>query len=300
MEGEAREHRLLDRFGDTIDRWPRSTARVLSLLLIPLLGIVDYLSGPQVAFSVFYLVPLAVLGWTSSNHRSIGATASVLAALTWLLADVAAGAEYDAGWIPVWNTVTRLTIFLIVVNLLSNLRDAVAQERELARLDPLTRIPNGRSFLENLDAEVRRARRLNRPLTLAYLDIDDFKTINDTQGHSGGDEALRRVAEALTSSTRDIDVVGRLGGDEFAILLPETGEQGASTVIHALPDRVRSTIADIGFPVTFSLGSVTFETPPSDVNEMIGVADVLMYEVKRNGKDSVKHKVVEFSDHAPS
>ena len=159
MEGEAREHRLLDRFGDTIDRWPRSTARVLSLLLIPLLGIVDYLSGPQVAFSVFYLVPLAVLGWTSSNHRSIGATASVLAALTWLLADVAAGAEYDAGWIPVWNTVTRLTIFLIVVNLLSNLRDAVAQERELARLDPLTRIHNGRSFLENLDAEVRRARR---------------------------------------------------------------------------------------------------------------------------------------------
>lgn len=298
MERTEREHRLLDRFGDTIDRWPRTTARVVSLLAIPLLGVVDYLSGPQVAFSVFYLVPLAVLGWTSGSHRSIGATASVLAALTWLLADIAAGAEYDAGWIPVWNTVTRLTIFLVVVNLLSNLRHSVAQERELARLDPLTRIPNGRSFMEAVDTEVRRSRRLNRPLTLAYVDIDDFKTINDRQGHSGGDEALRRVAGALTSSTRDIDIVGRLGGDEFAILLPETGEPGATTVIHALPNRVRSAIADVGFPVTFSLGSVTFESPPADVNEMIGVADALMYDVKRNGKDSVKHRVVEFSDHS--
>ncbi|HJR45865.1 MAG TPA: GGDEF domain-containing protein [Actinomycetota bacterium] len=299
MTGGGAERPFLDRLGARLDQWPSGLLRIAALLSIPALGFVDYASGPDVAFSVFYLIPLAILGSRPDDDRSVAVVGSVLAALTWLLADIAAGADYTNEWIPVWNTGTRLVMFLVVVSLLANLRRAVGREQSMARLDPLTSVPNGRAFNEILEVEKRRAHRHGRALTLCYLDIDNFKGINDAHGHRGGDEALRRVAAALTQSVREVDTVGRLGGDEFGILLPETAGEGAEVVVRALPERVRGALRDVGFPITFSLGSITFQEIP-DTDTMISEADALMYEVKRTGKNSVKHRVATRSENVPA
>ena len=99
--------------------------------------------------------------------------------------------------------------------------------RASSRSDPLTGVANSRVFLELLKREIARARRYKRPLTLAYLDLDNFKSVNDILGHAMGDKVLQTVVSTVNANIRVTDVVGRLGGDEFVLLLPETDMQGA-------------------------------------------------------------------------
>ena len=289
---QTTEHRLLGRFATTVDRWPRTPAAVSSVAAIVLLGVLDFVTGPDLAFSVFYLLPLSVIGWMNYERRVLPALACLLAALTWMLADIASGARYSSALVPLWNTMTRLTIFSIVLMLLQNLRSAFSEQQELARTDSLTGIRNARALMDELDGEVRRNRRHPAPLSLVYVDVDDFKTINDTLGHRGGDDVLRRVARALEEHTREVDVVGRLGGDEFAIVMPSTDEAGAQKVLSTLPARLAQATNDLPCPVTLSTGCVTFLDAPAGVGEILHAADELMYEAKRGGKNAGRHRVV--------
>lgn len=125
-----------------------------------------------------------------------------------------------------------------------------------------------------------------------YLDIDNFKTVNDTQGHSEGDHLLRQVASTLTTAVREIDTVARLGGDEFGLLLPETGGDAAVTVATKISAGLKVQVEQ-HWPVTFSIGMVTYLTAPESADEMIRVADTLMYEVKDSGKNELRHLIVE-------
>src|SRR5207247_8805845 len=104
----------------------------------------------------------------------------------------------------------------------SQLRPAPAQLEQVAPQDPLTSVLNARAFSHELAQELSRNRRYGRPLALIYLDLDDFKSVNDAHGHATGDAVLRLVADAMRGAVRQADVVGRLGGDEFAGLMPET------------------------------------------------------------------------------
>lgn len=289
---DTAEHRVLARFAATVDRWPRPAARAASVVAILILALLDYASGPDLAFAVLYLIPLAVIGWTSDDNRTLPRTACVLAASSWLAADLASGAVYSHPAIPLWNTTTRLVTFLIVVTLLQSLRSAFAEQQQLARTDALTGIRNSRAFMEELTAEVRRGRRHPAPISLVYVDVDDFKAINDSHGHLNGDEVLRRVATALDTHTREVDVVGRLGGDEFAILMPSTGEAGAAKVLRSLPDRLTAVMSDLPFRVTLSTGCVTFLGAPAGVGQVLHAADELMYDAKKRGKDGTRHRVV--------
>jgi diguanylate cyclase (GGDEF)-like protein len=130
------------------------------------------------------------------------------------------------------------------------------------------------------------------PFSLAYIDLDDFKWVNDTPGHGTGDNVLRLVVESLEQSTRATDVVARLGGDEFAVLFPETGaDAGSEAALHirlVLLDSMRKN----DWPVTFSIGMVTYNEPPASVDEMIKAADTLMYSVKETTKNAVRSSVV--------
>ena len=285
-------HRILARFSERIEKWPPMTALALAVASIPSLGVIDWISGPDIAFSVFYLLPLSIIGWLGTRNRYLPQLAPLLAALTWLIADIAAGADYGSVLIPIWNTATRLIIFLVVVMLLQNLQSAVAEHRHLAEIDALTGVANGRVFMSAIGAEISRAKRHGGAISVAYIDVDDFKTINDSQGHAGGDDVLRRLGAALDQNTREIDIVGRLGGDEFGILLPMTDEAGSRAVIDHLRERVAGAMSDLGFPVTRSLGCVTFLEPPAGTGEILHAADELMYEVKRSSKNAALHKVI--------
>jgi diguanylate cyclase (GGDEF)-like protein len=139
--------------------------------------------------------------------------------------------------------------------------------------------------------EINRARRYEHPFTVVCIDLDNFKIVNDCFGHSTGDILLRLVARTLQQNIRATDTVARLGGDEFAILLPETGQNVAEVILQ----RVQKINLDImrrhGWPVTLSIGVVTFTSPPSTVDETLRISDQLMYSAKNNGKNSIQYEV---------
>jgi diguanylate cyclase (GGDEF)-like protein len=172
------------------------------------------------------------------------------------------------------------------------LRKALEKEKELARLDTLTGLANRRAFYEALEKERARTHRYGRPLTVAYLDVDDFKRINDSQGHAVGDMVLVTMAQTLRENLRVNDVVARLGGDEFAILLPETDVAAAEVVVRKIQDLLGKEMAAYGWPITFSIGVANFLDPPESLEMMIRTADELMYMAKAAGKNHLSLAVM--------
>jgi diguanylate cyclase (GGDEF)-like protein len=287
LAGQVTAEELVDNVMRVLHRQPRWLLTVLAFMLVVCMGIVDYLTGPELSVSVFYLLPILWAAWFAG--RWAGITASIASAVTWLAADVLAGETYSHPIMLYWSATTRLVVFWVVAMLLSALKGRLEHEEELARTDALTGVANVRFFTELANMEISRARRYECPLTLVYIDADDFKGINNRFGHNAGDTLLRLLAEAMKGEVRATDIVARLGGDEFAILLPETGYEPAQEVIRKVHQRLLRTMAENEWPVTFSIGAVTFARPPASALEMIRQADDLMYVAKHCGKDMVKH-----------
>ena len=199
----------------------------------------------------------------------------------------------DANRSPsIWNAATGLGFFLVVALLLTKLKKSLTSERELARTDFLTGAANPRAFYELAQMEINRARRYGHPFSVAYFDADNFKTVNDQLGHHVGSQLLIRVVEVVKRNLRTTDVVARLGGDEFAVLLPETGVAEAKAVAQKLREKLSTEMLESGWTVTFSVGLLTCADPPHTADEMIKIADGLMYEVKNGGKDAIRHEVL--------
>jgi diguanylate cyclase (GGDEF)-like protein/PAS domain S-box-containing protein len=161
---------------------------------------------------------------------------------------------------------------------------ALDNEKSLSRSDHLTHLANRRAFEESLEMECKRSRRYKRPITLVYMDLDDFKKVNDGRGHQTGDQVLAAVAEALRSSLRATDTVARLGGDEFAILLPETDAQVAPVIMKKLNAVLQNLVQRSRWPIGFSFGVISFPAPLDSPEAMLELADKLMYQAKRSGK----------------
>jgi diguanylate cyclase (GGDEF)-like protein len=262
---------------------------LLGFELVVLVGVIDYLTGTEFGVSIFYLVPISLVAW--STRRRTGILISIMSALTWLLADLAGGHRYSHSLIPYWNMLVRFGFFITVTLILAALKDALAHEKQLARTDSLTGAATGRYFSALAAMHIISARRHNRPFTVAYIDLDNFKIVNDRFGHHTGDALLRSVVKTMQNNVRATDIVARLGGDEFAILLPETGRQAAEIVIQKIQNILLDTMQEHDWPVTFSIGVVTFATPPPTVDAMIRTADGVMYAVKNGGKNMIKHEV---------
>jgi two-component system, sensor histidine kinase LadS len=150
---------------------------------------------------------------------------------------------------------------------------------------------NARAFSERLNQELDRNRRYPHPLALLYMDLDNFKVINDTHGHQTGDAVLRLVADAMRSSVRQADIVGRLGGDEFAVLMPETDAQLADAAAKRLVVGLRNVFK--GTPnVTASIGVVSCTATDASTDDLLRRADQAMYDAKKMGKDRVVQVVL--------
>jgi diguanylate cyclase (GGDEF)-like protein len=167
--------------------------------------------------------------------------------------------------------------------------------QELSTRDGLTGLTNHREFYRQLDDEVERFRRYGHPLSLLMLDIDHFKTVNDTYGHLAGDEALRTLADLARREVRPMDLVARYGGEEFAVVLPETAAAGALAVAERLRRRVAS--HPIPLPtghtlsLTISIGVATLPDDAENVRQLIGAADRALYAAKSGGRNQV-HRLV--------
>jgi diguanylate cyclase (GGDEF)-like protein len=216
---------------------------------------------------------------THAIRGGVGLTGELLAAIALAVAAVRIGG--------ILGTVA-------VVMVIARLHGALSAERRLATIDAATGALNRRAFTAAAERERRRAERSGRPLSLAYLDLDGLKGVNDRLGHRAGDRALRTAAAALSSSLRAGDLIGRVGGDEFALLLPDTDVLGAARASERMRHTVAAACREGNVPVTASVGTATFRFPPTSVGDMLAAADRLMYRSKEAGGNRVTGSVVPF------
>jgi diguanylate cyclase (GGDEF)-like protein len=190
----------------------------------------------------------------------------------------------------------RIAAMLRIRSLTEQLDAANRRLAELADTDGLTAIANRRRFDQVLTVEHERAHRYNRPLSLAIVDIDFFKKINDTHGHAIGDVALKSVARALAETIRQSDCVARLGGEEFGVIAPEVGPAGGLALGERLRKRVEalSVEGEQGpFPVTISIGVVAWDGMQKiDSAGLLKLADDGLYQAKQSGRNRVILSVV--------
>lgn len=280
---------MIQGFLATFQSRGKKTKITLGILLVIGLGAIDYHTGPEWSFSSFYLLPISLVAWCVGSNW--GLFVSAASGLTWLAADLGAGHVYTHPFTPYWNMLVRLVSFVVVTYALSELKRVLDKERSYARRDYLTGAANSRDFTETAAAELAKARAEGYAIALAYIDLDNFKGINDTFGHSVGDQLLKLVAETIKKNLREGDMVARLGGDEFGVLLPRATGDSSSAAMKRMREHFLAEVKKKKWPVSFSMGLVLFEKFPDSVDEMIKRADNLMYTVKDSGKDDIKFVV---------
>jgi diguanylate cyclase (GGDEF)-like protein len=258
--------------------------------MVAAVGVLGYQTGWDFSTTPLYLIPVTLAAWLSG--RWPGLAVAALSGVAWKIADQLAGHEYDVPQSEWWNLAMQLVMFGTVALTVSALRGRFDAERRAARTDELTGLPNRRAFVESATSEVERVKRYGGALTVACLDLDGFKTVNDRDGHAAGDRLLARVAAEIRGGLRSTDVVARVGGDEFYLMFPETWAVEADALLSRVWAGLQRFMREAGWSVTSSIGAATFEGPPESVEEMMKLADRLMYAAKKSGGDRVERRVV--------
>jgi len=169
----------------------------------------------------------------------------------------------------------------------SKLSALLALERESSSKDQLTGLPNRRAFYAQFSAIIGLCGRLKQPVTLAYIDLDNFKEVNDQLGHKQGDDVLLDAARIFKQNVRASDIVGRFGGDEFAVLLPNCDQNSARNLLAKVGGCVKDEMSKNHLNVTASIGAITFSANNCEIEDILHKADQVMYKVKNSGKNSV-------------
>lgn len=271
-----------------LSRLPNSHPFATSIFLLAIVGVFDYWTGPQVATAIFYLIPIGLVAHHAKKYAFT--IVSFLAASIWSLSDLGSGIEYSNSAIPIWNFMMRLVLFLIVGNLIYSHNEKSIFYKKLAEIDELTGLLNRRGFLIRVEEELTRARRFKRKYSIAYIDLDNFKQVNDNYGHQAGDELLCLVSNTLSTYLRATDHVARVGGDEFTVLLVETDQKAAKIAFDKCYQALSQKLLVNGMGVTASVGVVTYSDFSASLSDMLKKADSWMYHVKKNGKNRVEYR----------
>ena len=260
---------------------------------VTLIGVLSTLGISAVSIQIdnasflepLYLFPVILVSWYGG--KTSGLTLAVFSIVLLLTSNIIVNDSSILSFSYFFYLALRFIAFYSIAVLVIDFRMVHNSEADLANKDHLTGLLNTRSFSIELANEILRSIRYEHNFSLAYLDIDNFKIINDTLGHQAGDVLLIKVANCLTSNLRKTDIVARLGGDEFSVIFPETGQEEVKTAF----DKTIRELEKIGKNVTFSVGVITFEKLPKDIKEAIDMADQLMYSVKTSKKNNVAFQV---------
>ena len=259
-----------------------------------MIGYFDYKTGEHISMMLLYSIPILISAWYCGKMGGI--SIAIIAATCWLIVNISFKRVEASDAIFSWNAFTRLGIFCLLayaVSLQAQLRRALERERLRADTDILTGLLNKGAFRDRFEEEMNRARRYNHALTLVFIDLDDFKEVNDIGGHACGDKLLKLVSETIMSTIRNTDFAGRIGGDEFTICFPETGEEEARNAIAKLLKALDIMTSQSGWRVTASVGVVTCLEISDTYDALLGKADKLMYAAKQKGKNSAVFQTIE-------
>ena len=248
------------------------------------IGFIDLVTGTDYGLSLFYIVPVAIVAWHCG--RPHGLVFGAIAAVEWTASDIVQRSTENLP-ASLWNGFTRLVIFGGTAWVLATLHRDRARLRELlvlaeaaADTDPLTGLVNSRAFHARLREEAPRLARRGSSITLAYIDLDNFKRVNDQHGHAAGDAVLTRIAGALRSTVRAGDLPARVGGDEFAVALWDTGVEGGrvfASRFRAAVDAIARDYPQTGLGASVGLALLADD---GDVGLALRAADAAMYQDK--------------------
>jgi len=269
----------------------RKPTWLLGLLGLPILLLLDQRFGiyaePVVLCGVYVGLTAWLWGRSAGYVAALGASAIIVGTVRLHLpADAPAAAI-------VWLVTARPAGFFASAHILATLRAALDRERLAARRDMLTGVDNRLAFEEKAENAVRRAKRKRSSLTMAFIDCDDFKAVNDTLGHEAGDELLRVIGQTLRLNVRPEDVVARVGGDEFAVVFHDCKTQCPHVAVRRLRRVVSQELKIRGWNVTLSIGVATFKSVSGTYRDILRAADKLQYSAKATGKNAVLYGVVE-------
>ena len=251
---------------------------------VALITYFDYaFAGTYYSLDVLYCLPViqaARLGAIRAMRRSDTQTSTivgVVSAVAWSVAEAAIiWPAYPVGAFAT-NIFTRSVTFTVLGRVVARLW----KEREYSRKDTLTNLANRLEFIERFEAEQLRSERSGSPYSLLFIDIDQFKMLNDDYGHHVGDEALKAISHILTSNSRSVDTVARLGGDEFVLLFPETDEYICAILLNRIKSVSEKKFKAEGWSISLSVGYVTATGREKSVDEALHEADRNMYLMKK-------------------
>jgi diguanylate cyclase (GGDEF)-like protein len=260
-----------------MDNKPKSMLVALGVLLLIVVAAGDYLTHTYsvLEFSPFYIVPVSFFSWFVGKRAGI----------TLAVASVVLGFLIRLRTLPrpiaTWDALVWLALYIGASLIVAELKKLYTHERHLSRIDPLTNIENRRALFEAAARARSLSDRHHAPLSIAYLDLDGFKSFNDRLGHRAGDKLLAIVAMRIKKALRPTDVVGRVGGDEFVLVLPKSDKAMAGRIVDRVRINLDQAMQKHRWPITFSIGLVCFAPPLGPVSEMIRAADKAMYAAKR-------------------
>jgi diguanylate cyclase (GGDEF)-like protein len=254
-----------------------------------LVGVADWLTGPNVSLVILYVLPVLAATWLTRVGLGV-AVAAAVSIESLLIAEFDPAANSGGVWL--WNALVPFAFYLLVVWLVAGQRQLLADHEQLADVDALTGVLSRRAFYARVEIELSRARREDKPLAFVYIDVDGLKEVNDTISHAAGDELLLRFVSLTTHALRQTDLFGRIGGDEFALLLPGTNVAQAEAVAERVLDRMRT---GPGPSSTASIGVVSCVHAPVQLDGVVRLADQLMYMAKRDGGGVIR--TTEFDPH---
>ena len=275
--------RLLDR---RLRQYSRAAILLIAAACLLVIGIPDYFFGTEISFSIFYIAPVSLATWYAGEDS--GALIALLSALPLLAEQLNAARGKLHPALIFWNVFLQAGTMLILVLLLGALLATLQREQERARIDPVTGILNRFAFFERLELSLGLMTREAVTFGLAYIDLDDFKAVNDRGGHSEGDRVLRLVARTLQESIRHSDTAARLGGDEFSLLIYGVDCDEARVLLDKVQRALRNAFIEEHVAVTCSVGCIVFQASATDVGRALRAADRLMYQVKRHGKNRIE------------
>jgi diguanylate cyclase (GGDEF)-like protein len=251
------------------------------LCAITLGGVIDVTTGRDLSLSIVYVAGVAFMAWVGNFRIALlGAFGAAAAVLTdGLVNSGGTGVAFS-------NAVTALALLVATGAIVDRLRKALIREANQARYDPLTGLANRRACEERAELELARSQRSGAALSVAFLDFDGLKRINDERGHAAGDAALVHLAETAQAILRPTDLLSRIGGDEFVLLLPDTDYDDATTVIRRIQSRLAE--SEEGEPASITVGLVTWRSAPQSLDQLFVEPDALMYNAKRQ-RDAGEH-----------
>jgi diguanylate cyclase (GGDEF)-like protein len=255
-----------------------------AIVLVAIAALLDFLTGWRVDVPLVYVVPVCSVAWLVGDRWGIGL--ALFAGVASTLVATLAGRPLGHPLLPAVDFVFDTALFAGSAVLASGFRRARSGRNELRVVDSLTGVSTSDAFYEEADRLVKMAVRYGRPVTVAYLGVDNFTALNERFGHRTGDDVLISIARTLKQHLRETDIVARLAGDEFGVIFPETGAEAGRTAV----EKAREQLIDAtdGWSISFSIGAVTCDRTACTLDELIRKAERLMYEVKESGRNGLR------------